>query len=406
MSTTAILCYPTHGHVTPKLAVAEELVRRGERIVYYSTEESQAKIEATGAEYRPYTYPYHAFDPTPPTEGLFNDMKRLLKLTQKMLPELLTDLWTLKPDYLLLDSKSVWGNLAAQILDLPAATLSVVFGLDPKLVTADYIVPRLYGGATVEVLQRALIHLHGYFEIAQELNDSYRIRSPNVVEFLGNPQPLNIIFTSRLFQCRLGGELYDDRYQFVGPSISERVEPDFPFDKLGTAPLVYISMGTVFNDLPDFYRACFTGLAELPCQVVMQIGCNLAQQALDDPPANFLLCEYAPQLKLLEQAALFITHGGMNSVNEGLFYGVPLFVVPQRGDQYIVAGQVAELGAGLRLFPHEVTPERLQGMVTHILNEPGFRQQAQRLGQSLRDAGGYQRAADEIFAFKERMGIH
>ncbi|MBV7329461.1 glycosyl transferase family 1 [Chloroflexi bacterium TSY] len=404
MSTTAVLCYPTHGHVAPKLAVVEELVRRGERVVYYSTEESRTKIEATGAEFCPYDHPYHAFDPTPPTEGLFSDMERLLKLTQTMLPELLSKLRALQPDYLLLDSKSVWGNLAGQILGLPAVTLSVVFALDPKLVTADYLVPRLYGGATEEILQRALLHLHGYFEIAQELNDSYQVHSPNVIEFLGNPQPLNIIFTSRLFQ--LAGEQFDERYQFVGPSIGTRVEPaDFPFDRLGTAPLVYISMGTVFNDLPEFYRACFAALADLSCQVVMPIGRNLEPQVLGEPPANFLLCEYAPQLQLLEQAALFVTHGGMNSANEGLLYGVPLLVVPQRGDQYMVAGQVAELGAGLPLFPHEVTPERLQGMVAHILGEPGFQQQAQRVGQSLRDAGGYQRAADEICAFKERMGI-
>lgn len=398
MSTTAVLCYPTHGHVAPKLAVVEELVRRGERVVYYSTERSRARIEATGAEFRAYSYPYAAFDPTPPTEGLFSDMERLIKLTKQMLPDLLADLRALQPDYLLLDSKSVWGNLAGQILNLPAVTLSVVFALHPELVTADYLTPRLYGGASDDVLQRALIHLHRYIEIAQELDHSYQTRSPNVVEFLGNPQPLNIIFTSRLFQ--LAGEHFDERYQFVGPSIGRRSEPtDFDLGQLGTAPLVYISMGTVFNDLPDFYRTCFAALAELPCQVVMPVGRNLDRQLLGTPPKNFVLCTYAPQLALLERAALFITHGGMNSANEGLLYGVPLLVVPQRGDQYMVAGRVAELGAGLPLFPQEVTAERLQGMVSHLLTEPDFQQQAERVGESLREAGGYKRAAEEILAF-------
>lgn len=398
MSTTAVLCYPTHGHVAPKLAVVEELVRRGERVVYYSTERSQARIVATGAEFRPYAYPYAAFDPTPPTEGLFSDMARLLKLSQQMLPGLLAELQELKPDYLLLDSKSVWGSLAGQILNLPAVTLSVVFALHPDLVTADYLTPRLYGGAPEDVLRRALVHLHSYMEVAQEVDQCYQTRCPNLVEFLGNPQPLNIIFTSRHFQ--LAGEHFDERYQFVGPSIGARTEPtDFDIAQLGTAPLVYISMGTVFNELPDFYRACFAALAELPCQVVMPIGRNLDRQALGEVPANFVVCTYAPQLQLLERTALFITHGGMNSANEGLLYGVPLLVVPQRGDQYMVAGRVAELGAGLPLFPHEVTPERLRGMVAHMLAEPSFRQQAQQVGQSLHDAGGYRRAADEILAF-------
>lgn len=403
MSTTAVLCYPTHGHVAPKLAVVEELVQRGERVVYYSTERARARIEATGAEFRAYAYPYDAFDPTPPTEGLFSDMERLIKLTRQMLPDLLAELRDLKPDYLLLDSKSVWGNLAAQILDLPAVTLSVVFALHPDLVTADYLTPRLYGGATDAVLQRALVHLHSYMEVAQELDQCYQTRCPNVVEFLGNPQPLNIIFTSRLFQ--LAGEHFGEHYKFVGPSIGTRTEStDFDMAQLGTAPLVYISMGTVFNDLPDFYRACFAALADLPCQVVMPIGRNLDRKALGEPPVNFLVCTYAPQLQLLERAALFVTHGGMNSANEGLRADVPLLVVPQRGDQYMVAGRVAELGAGLPLFPHEVTPERLKGMVSHLLTESSFRQQAKQVGQSLRDAGGYQRAADEILAFTKRKG--
>ncbi len=405
MSTAVVLCYPTHGHIAPKLAVVEELVRRGERVIYYSAERARAKIEATGAEFRAYAYDHDAFDPNPPTEGLFSDMERLLKLSEALLPDLLTELRDLRPDYLLLDSKSIWGNLAGQILPLPAATLSVVFALHEKLVDAEYLVPRLYSGASPEVLQRALVHLHTYFEVAQRVDRHYGTRAPNLVQFLGNPQPLNIIFTSRMMQ--LGGEHFDDSYKFVGPSIAARREAtDFPFAQLTGAPLIYISLGTVFNDLPDFYRACFAAFAETPYQVVMAIGKNIDRTHLGTPPMNFIVRDFVPQLEILERAALFITHGGMNSANEGLLYQVPLMVIPQRGDQYMVAGRVAELGAGLPLFTPQVTPERLRAVATQLLTEPRFKEGAQRLGQSLQAAGGYQRAADEIFRFKQTMGIN
>lgn len=404
MSTAVVLCYPTHGHIAPKLAVVEELARRGERVIYYSAERSRANIEQTGAEFRAYAYGHNDFDPNPPTEGLFSDMERLLKLSEAMLPGLLQEVRDLQPDYLLLDSKSVWGNLASQILALPAVTLSVVFALHEKLVNAEYLVPRLYGGASLEVLQRALVHLHNYFEVAQRVDRRYGTHCPNLVEFLGNPQPLNIIFTSQLFQ--LGGEHFDERYQFVGPSLTKRPAiTDFPFAQLNGDPLIYISLGTVFNELPDFYRACFAAFADAPYQVVMAIGKNTDRSQLGETPANFIVSDFVPQLEILERAALFITHGGMNSANEGLLYQVPLLVVPQRGDQYMVAGRVAELGAGLPLFTQEVTPTRLREMVAHILAEPRFKQGAQRVGQSLQAAGGYQRAADEIFRFKQKMGI-
>lgn len=403
MSTAVVLCYPTHGHVAPKLAVVEELVRRGERVVYYSAERSRPRIEQTGAEFRAYAYDHNAFDPYPPTEGLFSDMERLLKLSETLLPDLLVEVRDLHPDYLLLDSKSLWGNLVGQILKLPAATLSVVFALHEKLVNAEYLVPRLYGGASPEVLQRALLHLHNYFEIAQRLDRHYGTRCPNLVQFLGNPQPLNIIFTSQLFQ--LGGEHFDEQYKFVGPSLGARpTVNDFPFDQLTGAPLIYISLGTVFNELPAFYRACFSAFGEMPYQVVMAIGKNTDRSQLGAAPANFIVSDFVPQLDLLERAALFITHGGMNSANEGLLYGVPLLVVPQRGDQYMVAGRVAELSAGLPLFTPEATPERLRGMAVHLMTDQRFKEGAQRLSQSLKAAGGYRRAADEILLFKQRMG--
>jgi MGT family glycosyltransferase len=112
-----------------------------------------------------------------------------------------------------------------------------------------------------------------------------------------------------------------------------------------------------------------------------------------------------PQLEILRRSALFITHGGMNSVSEALLDGVPVIVVPQVGDQYFVAQRVAALGAGVGLTPAQATPERLRALAAQVLGDGSFRDQAGRIGQSLRQAGGYQGAADEVAAFKARAGI-
>ena len=62
-----------------------------------------------------------------------------------------------------------------------------------------------------------------------------------------------------------------------------------------------------------------------------------------------------PQLAVLQRASAFVTHGGMNSVSESLFFGVPLVVVPQMGEQAIVGRQVEALSAGLYLSNEEAT---------------------------------------------------
>ena len=54
-----------------------------------------------------------------------------------------------------------------------------------------------------------------------------------------------------------------------------------------------------------------------------------------------------PQLDLLARVDLFVTHGGMNSVSEGLYYGVPLVGVPQQLEQALNGRQAARHGAGI-----------------------------------------------------------
>jgi MGT family glycosyltransferase len=403
MSTAIVFCYGTHGHIAPKLAVVAELVRRGERVIYYATERSRKKIESAGAEFRRYRHRHDDFNPTPPTEGLFSDMARLINLTETMLPDLLDEVREIAPDYLLLDTKSLWGNLVSQILSLPAITLSVVYAIKDNLIDVPTLAQNLYHGASSDKLLTGLQGLSEYCRIAQRIDHRYGTQSPGIINFLGNPQPLNIIFTSRYFQLA-GDQFEEEKYKFVGPSLLTQQETvDFPFDRLGSAPLIYISLGTTFNDLPEFYRACLAAFADSPYQVVMSTGHTITPQTLSRLPHNFIAQPYVPQLEILKRAALFITHGGMNSANEGLLYQVPLLVIPQRGDQYLVASRVTELGAGLSLLTAEATPERLRDAAAHILSTPGFKKQAQAIGESLTAAGGYQRAADEILAFKQKI---
>jgi MGT family glycosyltransferase len=102
---------------------------------------------------------------------------------------------------------------------------------------------------------------------------------------------------------------------------------------------------------------------------------------------------------VLQRARAFVTHGGMNSVSESLFHGVPMTVVPQMGEQAIIGQRVAQLGAGLYLTKENATAARLRESVGRLLTDDGFRQQAETIRRSFLDAGGASRAADAIRAF-------
>ena len=138
---------------------------------------------------------------------------------------------------------------------------------------------------------------------------------------------------------------------------------------------------------------------------MLSVGKRTDIAALGTPPRNFIVQEFVPQLELLQRTALFVTHGGMNSVSEALYYGVPLIVIPQSADQNLVGQRIEQLGAGKALRRASVTAQRLRSTSEDVLGEPAYQLASARLGKSFGVPDGYVHAADEIQAFKRIQGI-
>jgi MGT family glycosyltransferase len=214
-------------------------------------------------------------------------------------------------------------------------------------------------------------------------------------------QPLNLVYTSRAFQP--GAEEFDESYQFVGPSVGARLaDPSFSAEQL-KEPVLYASLGTVFNATPQLLRTFATALAPLGGTVIVATG-QTDPAALDPLPAHVIARRFVPQPEVLARAALFVTHGGMNSVNEALYAGVPMLVVPQGADQPMVAQHVAELGAGLSIRTEDVTEASVRDLAQRLLEDPRFRAAATTLQAAQQEAGGYRRAADELERYLHTAG--
>jgi MGT family glycosyltransferase len=394
MSRALFFSLPLHGHTNPSLPVVRALVDRGDEVTYYSAAAFAAKVEATGAGYRPYRNAFLA-DITDLPERL-EELSWLLTQTTAELLAQLDAFRADRPDYIITDSVAPWGHWIGEALGVPVITSVSTFAVNRHVLKY-----ALRHGARPKSARRVLSklkHIAKAIVLARRLRREHRIKGPGITGLVFGQSDLNVVYTSREFQpC---AETFGEQYQFVGPSLPAPAgEPSPSTSDASNVPLVYVSLGTLFNAAPEFYKACFAAFRDEPLRVIMSIGGNVSESALGEPPPNIVVKPHVSQLDVLQRTSVFLTHGGMNSVSESLYHGVPVVVFPQMSEQAMVGARVEELGAGLCLTKDQITPEHLRVTVNHLMADGRFRRQAAVLGQSLRTAGGATRAADVIQAF-------
>jgi len=185
----------------------------------------------------------------------------------------------------------------------------------------------------------------------------------------------------------------------TGPALGPRpAVPGFAWDEWDPGRRhVLVTVGTASEHMArDFYARTVAALGPMAdrLQAVLVASADLVA----DPPRHALTAARVPMLDLLPRLDAVICHGGMGTVTEALAYGVPLVVAPMRHDQPVVARQVAEAGAGVEVSFESATPADVADAVRAVLEEPGYRASARRIGDSFAAAGGARAAAGHLAA--------
>jgi UDP:flavonoid glycosyltransferase YjiC (YdhE family) len=358
---------PGSGHFHPLVPTARALLRRGHEVAFAASPSFAPAIEAAGFE---------AFPAGPAWLESLGDpvMQKLLAgeffvdlVRMGMVEGVLRAAKASGADAIVRGSGELAGLVAGAILDLPVASAS------PG--GAKFFEAMIRPG----VARAAAEHgLDGDRVTADDFEILRIDRTPATLEAPHYLAPANQI-NVRPESFDGGGEL-----------------PAW-FDDLSDRPLVFVTLGTVFNGNVPLFRLIADALADQPFEVVIALGHGIPREALGDVAGNIRVGGYLPQAKILERASAVVNHGGFNTVAAALGAGLPLFLLPMGADQpynterCITAG--AALGVTQPLLPGPpsaapppfIPPDAtvIREGTRRLLEEPQFRDAARAVAAEI-----------------------
>ncbi|NKE62510.1 glycosyl transferase [Lentzea sp. PSKA42] len=352
-----------HGHVTPTLAVVEELSKRGDEVEYATGAEHAEAVTGAGARWveLPALPDFHPVTANPMDEWFPHYFKAMSRVYPALLDRCRTD----RPDLICYDSTNWPARLVARELGIPAVRTL------PHIASNEHY---------------TLMDANLAWSIADDLDrfvaeHGVELDIPSTIEA---PEACSVVFVPREFQPH--GETFDESFHFVGPMLGSRLDEEWS-PRRTDLPLLFVSLGSVMSDA-GFYQACLDQFADGGWQVAM------TARDVGAAPENIDVQPWFPQPAVLKHAKVFISHGGMNSTMEALHQGVPLVVVPQTPEQAANADRVAELGLGERVDDHA----ELRAAVERVAASGTIRRNLDRMRAAIGNGGGAGRAADVILS--------
>jgi zeaxanthin glucosyltransferase len=405
-----IFCPPIPGHINPLAALGRVLTSRGHRVTVFQVAELEPKIRseqlefvALGREHFPAGALASSIEKLSALSGI-TSLKYAVECERQMSQHILEfapeAVQAAGIDALLVDQNEPAGGTVAEHLKRPFISICTSLPLNRE----PLIPPPFVGWAWSDSEWARWLNKIGYafsdhfISPIQDTLNRYRKRWN--LPLLHTPDDS----FSRLAQLAQMPQRFDfprqrlpSGFHYLGPWFDHlSAQIPFPFEKLDRRPLIYASLGTLQRKDHHYFRLIAEACAGLDVQLVLSLG-DATGTGIPSLPGSPLVVSYAPQSDLLRRAALTITHAGMNTTQQSLYFGVPIVAIPLTHDQPAIAARLARTGAGVVITPRRLSSQRLRTAVELILpGDSSYRKQARSMQEVIQQAGGPNRAADIV----------
>ncbi|MEU4377028.1 macrolide family glycosyltransferase [Pseudonocardia alni] len=390
MAHILVVAPPAAGHINPTLGVVADMVGRGHRVTYATTARYRDRIAETGATLLAHesTMPPPAAKPytltgTDLTRGLLAGLRESRVRPAELRRRLAGD----RPDLVVFDGLTAWwGRLLARELDVPVVPCWPNFvanehwSLMGTYIRSNRLDPRLW-----------------WFALRmQRLAFAAGLTLAELVDSVGTGVRAQLVFLPRSFQ--FAHETFDDTHHFVGPCPGARTFQGTWSPPASGRQVCLVSLGTVYSADRGFYELALAALRESGLHVVLVVGEHVDPGSFGPQGPHVEIHRSVPQLQVLEHAAVFVTHGGMNSVLEAARARVPMVAVPQMAEQRANADRLTELDLGEWLDPAGLSAGALRAAVDRVTGDRRLAAGLDRIAAEMERAGGTSAAADLLEA--------
>jgi MGT family glycosyltransferase len=419
MSKVLFLTHPTIGHLNSLLAIALKMRENGHDIqfivpgsnladprikmfkVFYNGKIVPVKIRSQGIRvhllFPPLPYIYLAaliptkkrFEETITATQFFSSgiesfTKRINRLVKK-----------LKPDMIVSDFFFYSAPLVAELNNLPYIAIYhsglpfggkgvPPFGSGLPVSTQDTHPKRIFREKEQELSKRLI-------STVNRARKAFSLKPINF-DLLKMPHSpwLNLVVTHEAIDIpryHLGPNTVYVGPIFMNMGISRS---SFPYDDLREDKYkIYVSLGTIFNDKPDIYQNIIRALQENPhYQIIVSAGGAYDKVSRKRYNSNVMLFESVPQAELLNRIDLVVSHGGNNTLNETLYYGKPVIVLPVGGEQHDNASRIEFHGLGYRIDMALLSAGTLCNVVEKLRKDTELNQKLKKVSNQLIESEG------------------
>jgi len=399
------ICLNLPGHLNPMSALARQLQARNHEVVFLYSSGAAGLPFVRGPdkdhinENRPEASKKQGED------ALQFSIRAVLTQTEAILKSLPGIVQANGIDALIIDTVQFYAELGAMQLGIPYVHVANGLHWDHS----GYTPLCLYGwphDTTSAALARNREGVEKWADLLNSLNGSIKAYATSVgLEIDWNDLSSTVSPFASITQCPrvfdFESSHWPSQFHHTGPFHNGvgRKKIDFPWERLTGEPLIYASMGTILNGKVDVFRTIVAAVAKNKnLQLVLSIGDQIDPKQIGPVPHNAIVVKQAPQLELLKQATLCITHAGLNTVLESLAQGVPQVAIPITYDQPGVAARIAYKKTGVVTSLDKLTTDHLAFLINEVLTDPVYRENSHKLQKAIAEANGLSVAAELITA--------